>query len=84
MLCLEKRGPGLGSCGRARPPAAGLPCKKEDAESPCSAPSCLSPSPRVFRSLNQKLQLELEKLQADYEKLRSEEQEKSSRLQELT
>ncbi|XP_077185296.1 kinesin heavy chain isoform X1 [Paroedura picta] len=37
-----------------------------------------------LRSLNQKLELELEKLRADYEKLKSEELEKSQKLQELT
>ncbi|XP_047404629.1 LOW QUALITY PROTEIN: kinesin heavy chain [Sciurus carolinensis] len=37
-----------------------------------------------LKSLNQKLQLELEKLQADYEKLKNEEHEKSAKLQELT
>lgn len=46
--------------------------------------SCSPQCPLALRSLNQKLQLELEKLQADYEKLKNEEQEKSTRLQELT
>jgi len=46
--------------------------------------SLFSPIPLALRSLNQKLQLELEKLQADYEKLKNEEHEKSTKLQELT